>query len=216
MKEWFSNLIEKAAEVPIWMWAIVVAIAIMGGLVLYLRGKKFTARTLAMGALSVALAFILSSLTVFKMQNGGSITPASMFPILAYAWAFGPAAGIVAGLVHGCLQLIQGMYIVHPVQFALDYILPFTFLGFAGFFKKNLPIAVLIGCALRFLSHYVSGMVFWGEYAPPGQPVWIYSLLYNGSYMLPETIICLVVAFIPQIKKLVDNMKMSNQSTVKS
>jgi thiamine transporter len=213
MKEWFSNLIEKAAEVPFWMWAIVVAISILGGLVLYLRGKKFTARTIAIGALSVALAFILSSLTLFKMPQGGSLTPASMFPILAYAWAFGPAPGIVAGIVYGCMQLFQNPQIVHPVQFALDYILPFAFLGFAGFFKKNLTIAILIGCFARFLSHYISGIVFWGMYAPEGQPVWIYSMLYNGSYMLPETILCVIVSFIPQIKKLVNNMKMQ---TVKS
>ncbi len=208
MKEWFSNLIEKAASVPLWMWSIVVALVILGGLVLYLRGKKFTARTLAIGALSVALGFILSSLTLFKMPQGGSLTPASMFPILAYAWAFGPAPGIIAGFVYSLMQLIQGIYIVHPVQFAMDYLLPFSLLGFAAFSKKNLQLGIIIGCFARFLSHYFSGIIFWAEYAPEGQPVWIYSLLYNGSYMLPETIICVAVSFIPQIKKLVDNMKM--------
>ena len=207
MNTWFSNLIEKLIIVPFWMWSTIVAVIILGALFLFLKGKNLSARALSMGALCVALGFILSSITIFKLQNGGSITPASMLPILAYAWAFGPTAGISAGVVYGCLQLIQGIYVVHPVQFALDYILPFAFLGFAAFSKTNLQLAIIIGSLARFLSHFASGIIFWGEYAPAGQPVVVYSLLYNGLYMLPETIICLVLSFVPQLRRIIDNMK---------
>ena len=217
MNEWLQTLVEKIGGIPYWMWTTIVAIAILGALFLFLKGKNFTARTLSMGALCISLGFILSSITVFKLQNGGSITPGSMLPILAYAWAFGPTAGIASGIVYGCMQLIQGIYVVHPVQFALDYILPFAFLGFAGFSKKNLQWASVFGCLARFLSHFTSGIIFWGEYAPAGQPVALYSLLYNGSYMLPEMIICLVLSYVPQLKKIIETMnpKRITVSTVK-
>jgi thiamine transporter len=197
---------------PIWIQIIVICVLILGGGFFLFRGKKFTVRELSIGAISVAIAFVLSYIKV-SLPQGGSVTPASMLPILAYAWAFGPVAGITAGFVYGCLQLMQGMWILHPVQVVLDYLLPFAFLGFAAFSKKNLQIGIVIACVARFLSHYVSGLIFWRMYAPEGQPVAIYSLLYNGSYMLTETIICLALSFVPQLRKLIERMK---QSPVKS
>lgn len=208
MKSYFTTFIEGLLEQPFAAWAAVIGLLIVGILLFYLRGKQFTPRMLAAGAISVAIAFVLSAITLYKMPNGGSITPASMLPILAYAWAFGAPAGIVAGLVHGLLQIIQGAYIVHPVQFLFDYILPFAFLGFAGFFKnKNLIVAIVVACVLRFASHYASGIIFWGEYAPEGQPVWLYSAIYNGSYMLPDTILCVVVALIPAMRRVIDGLR---------
>ena len=46
----------------------------------------------------------------------------------------------------------------------------------------------------RFLCSFASGILIWGEYAPEGQPVWLYSLTYNGGYMLPELIITVAAA----------------------
>ncbi len=215
MSTWLEKLAESMKEVeaiPVWAQIAIIAIIATVGLFLLFKGKKFTAKELSVGALSIALAFILSYIKI-SLPQGGSFTAASMFPILAYAWAFGPAAGITAGFIYGCLQLMQGLWILHPVQVLLDYLLPFAFLGLAGFSKKNFRVGIILACVARFLSHYISGLVFWRIYAPEGQPVWIYSLLYNGSYMLVETIICVAVSFIPQIKTLINNMKMQ---TVKS
>ena len=215
MNTWLEKLVETMKEIqatPIWIQIVVICVLILGGGYFLFRGKKFTARELSIGAISIAIAFVLSYIKV-SLPQGGSVTPASMLPILAYAWAFGPAAGITAGLVYGGLQLMQGMWILHPVQVLLDYILPFAFLGFAAFSRKNLQIGIVIACLARFLCHYVSGLIFWRMYAPEGQPVAIYSLLYNGSYMLAETIICLALSFVPQLKKLIEKMK---QSPVKS
>ena len=162
---------------------------------------------LATGAVCMAIAFVLSFIALYKMPTGGSVTPASMLPIIAFAWAFGAPAGILVGIAYGVLQLTQGMYFLNPVQFLFDYILPFAFLGFAGFFKKkNLIPAIIIVCVLRFLSHYTAGVVFWGNYAPPGQAPWLYSLIYNGSYMLPDTIICVAVALIPAMRKVIEGL----------
>lgn len=215
MNTWLETLAESMKEVkaiPIWLQIIILTVIILVGILILFKSKKFTARELSIGALSIAMAFILSYIKI-SLPQGGSVTAASMLPILAFAWAFGPAAGILAGFIYGCMQMMQGLWILHPAQVALDYILPFAFLGFAAFSKKNLHIGIVIACVARFLSHYISGLIFWRIYAPAGQPVAIYSLIYNGSYMLPEMIICLSLSFIPQIKKLIGNMK---QSTVKS
>lgn len=209
MNTWLEKLAESMKEVkavPIWLQIVILAVIILGGVFLLFKSKKFTARELSIGALSIAMAFILSYIKI-SLPQGGSISAASMLPIIAFAWAFGPAAGILVGFIYGCMQLLQGMWILHPAQVALDYLLPFAFLGFAAFSKKNLQVGIVIACVARFLSHYVSGLIFWRIYAPADQPVAIYSLIYNGTYMLPEMIICLVLSFIPQLKRIIDKMK---------
>jgi thiamine transporter len=203
----FTALYEKFIEQPVISWAALGGLVLLAVILFIVRGEKFTPRMLATGAICMAVAFILSFITLYRMPQGGSITPASMLPIIAFSYAFGAPAGIVVGIAYGLLQLTQGVYIVHPVQFLFDYILPFAFLGLAGLFKKkNLILAIVVACLLRFASHFVSGMVFWGEYAPAGQSVWLYSLIYNGSYMLPETVVCLVVAVIPAMNKVIKGL----------
>ncbi len=211
MNTWLEKLAESMKEVeaiPIWLQIIIISVIALVGLFVMFRSKKFTARELSIGALSIAMAFVLSYIKI-SLPQGGSVTAASMLPILAYAWAFGPVAGITAGFIYGGLQLMQGMWILHPAQVALDYLLPFAFLGFAAFSKKNLQVGIVIACVARFLSHYVSGLIFWGMYAPQGQPVWIYSLFYNGSYMLIEMIVCLAISFVPQFRRIIEKMKQS-------
>jgi len=207
MSDWFGSVAEKLGEIPVSAWISVAALIILGALILIMRKKSFSARLLSIGALCVAASFLLSYIPLFKMPYGGTVTPASMLPIIAYGFAFGPAAGISAGIVYGCLQMLQGVYFVHPVQFLLDYILPFALLGVSGFFnKKYFLLAILTSGFSRFLMHYLSGVVFWGSYAPEGQPVWLYSLIYNGSYMLPEAILCMALGAIPGVRKALLSM----------
>ena len=104
------------------------------------KGKKLTTRMLVQGALCIALAFVLSYIKLFSMPMGGSITLFSMLPIFVFAWMYGPAAGLLAGFAYSLLQVVQGAYVVHPVQFVLDYFLSFTVLGLAGFFPKSLAL----------------------------------------------------------------------------
>lgn len=154
-------------------------------------------------AIFTALAVVLDRLTLFTMPQGGSVTLA-MLPIFIIAFRRGGAAGLLCGFLVGLIQLIFGGYFLNLFQVALDYLLAYAAVGLAGFFRSGkqapgLP-ALLLGGLLsglaRFASHFLSGIIFYGEYAPEGTPVWIYSLIYNGSFMVPCALIALLALVI--------------------
>jgi len=152
-------------------------------------------RILVEGALMVALGLVLSFVKVYTLPNGGSITLGSMIPVLIFSLRYGAPAGFLAGVAHGLLQLIVEPYFVHPAQVILDYPLAFGLLGLAGLLQTRPLAGVALGIAGRFVSHYLSGVIFFAQYAPEGMSPFLYSALYNGSYLLPEMIIsALVVA----------------------
>ena len=190
-------------------WSILVAILGVVCIVLLLRRQKWTIQMLSTGALCVALAFVLSCLTLYRMPNGGSITPASMLPILVFAWIYGPIPGIAAGTMDGIMQLVQGAYVIHPMQFLLDYILPFAVLGIAGLFRKDnqLPFGIVLGSAARFIIHVLSGVIYFASSAPAGQSPLLYSLGYNATYLVPELIICLAIVLVPRMKHALIRIK---------
>ena len=196
-----------------WILFGVLAVAVVALVILLVKmGKKqdrpasrFDTKALVYGALALSLAFVLSYLRLFRMPQGGSITPGSMLPIFVYAYWYGPKKGIIVGIAYALLQMIQDAWFVHPAQIFLDYILAFGVLGVAGFFKKNLYAGIIVGGLLRFASHLVSGVIFFAEYAPEGVSPWIYSLGYQASCILPDLVICLVLAVI--LKKTIDRLK---------
>lgn len=156
-----------------------------------------------------ALSFILDKLPLFVMPQGGSIT-LSMLPIVIIAFRWGLKGGLLTGLISGLLQLITGGMIYHWAQALLDYTLAYTLIGIAAVTtywltksakennKRSMIIAIAVGTTiggmLRFFIHFLGGVIFFGSYAPPGQPVWLYSFLYNASYMIPSIILCSIVA----------------------
>lgn len=159
-------------------------------------------------AVMIALALVLDQIRLFKMPQGGSVTAGSMIPLLLVALRHGPKWGITAGALAGVLQyLLSGDQPVHPLQLLLDYPVAFGAIGLAGLAagKSNAAAAWMGSLALlgRFAAHLVSGAVFFAEYAPPGQNVWAYSALYNGSYMLPEIVISgiLLMLLLPALQR---------------
>ena len=158
--------------------------------------KNLTLRALTEGAVFVALAQILS------LPQGGSITVA-MLPIFLYCarWGFGP--GLLASFVYSLLQLLlDGAYAWGWQSMLGDYIVAFTVLGLAGLFHKQhygFFTGTAVGSLARFLVHYLVGVWVWGEYMPESffgmtmTTPWFYSFLYNGSYMIIDMLICLVV-----------------------
>lgn len=181
----------------------------LGGLVFLKKSKevKFTTRMIVYGSLCISLSFILSFIRLYKMPQGGTVTPGSMLPMIIYAMVFGPIPGIIAGFAQGILQYIQDPSIVHWAQVFIDYPLAFALLGLAGLQRKSLIKAILIGSLGRYSMHFISGIVFFGHYAPEGTPVAIYSLIYNATYLGPDIIICVAIGLMSQIQSLVKELQ---------
>jgi thiamine transporter len=150
---------------------------------------RFDTRVLAEVSVMVALSLVLNFIKVYQLPQGGSITLGSMVPVLLISFRRGPKVGVFSGVVFGMAQMLLDGWFYSPVGMILDYPLAFGALGLAGIFRKTPLIGVVVSLATRFLSHFISGVVFFGMYAPEGMSPIVYSAVYNGSYMLPEMVI---------------------------
>jgi len=206
----FANLLELK-----WYTVLVVAALLCLGIVLYVgaRRTKWDSRRIANAAMCIAIAYILSLIKLYKMPQGGSVTPASLLPMVAFALACGPLQGVIAGCAYGLLDLLQDPYVIHPVQMLVDYPLASAALALGGLaaflpIKKELklPAAVLLGAIGKYAMAVLSGTVFFSEYAPVGQSALIYSLSYNIMYVGPDALICMLVASIPGMYRIVESI----------
>ena len=195
-------LIEKLSKMTTRQWCFAIgALVVMVGLLIYLAKRpqkegKTDVRALTYGALCMAMSFVLSYIKLYSMPLGGSVTLASMLPLLWYSNKFGMRNGFIAGTAYGLLQLIQKPEIYHWVQVLLDYPLAFMMLGLAGS-VKNLQLGSILGVAGRWICHIISGAVFFGEWMPEGwSNAWVYSAAYNGAYLLVDLILCIVLSFV--------------------
>jgi thiamine transporter len=195
-------LIEKLSKMTTRQWCFAIgALVVMVGLLIYLAKRpqkegKTDVRALTYGALCMAMSFVLSYIKLYSMPLGGSVTLASMLPLLWYSNKFGMRNGFIAGAAYGLLQLIQKPEIYHWVQVLLDYPLAFMMLGLAGS-VKNLQLGSILGVTGRWICHIISGAVFFGEWMPEGwSNAWVYSAAYNGAYLLVDLIICIVLSFV--------------------
>jgi len=172
-------------------------------------------------ALTVALSAVLSMLAVRLPINiaGGSISFA-LLPLLVLSLRRGLAPGIVAGALFGCVDLLIEPFFVAPVQVLLDYPVAYAAVGLAGVgsgayrraaersASAGTAVALgnmVIGGAARLAAAWLSGVVFFGANAPAGQPVWLYSLAYNLSYIVPSFAICAAaaIAILPLLERAV-------------
>lgn len=151
-------------------------------------------------AVTVSLAVICSLIKVWEMPQGGSVA-LTMIPILLVSLRCGAWAGMVSGAIYGVVSLLIAGVIYHPMSVVLDYVLAFGILGVAGFFKKD-ALGITCGTALgvfgRFICSTISGAVLFAEYAPVGQNPWVYSVIYQATYLVPEliiTLLCLLFLF---------------------
>lgn len=156
-------------------------------------------RGIAEIAVAIALAAVLHLVKLWEMPQGGSITLGTMVPLLIIALRRGPAAGALAGALYGLFEgwiLSGGKFFYHPVQVILDYPVAFGLLGLAGFFTRSPAFGVVVASAARYLAHVLSGVVFFAQYAPKGQPVWLYSLGYNITYLGPDFAVATVLTLL--------------------
>lgn len=172
----------------------------------------FLVEVAVFSALAYLLDLVSGLLSLKIWPQGGSISIA-MIPIFLMAFRWGVKGGILSGFLLGLLQFILGFSQIYTLlQGIIDYAIAFAVVGLAGIFASQVKdslvnnnrrkwitfvlLGTFLGSALRYLAHVVSGIVFFGEYAPEGQPVTVYSLLYNGTYMLPSFIVCAIIVIL--------------------
>lgn len=198
--------------------AIIIAI---GLLAFFFGGKEkreFDSKSISYAAVCMASSYALSYIKLWSMPQGGSLTLASLLPLMLYAYMFGVRKGVMTGAVYGALQCIQNPWLIHPAQFLLDYPVAFAAIGLAGTFasvKKldKLPqvqfaLGAVLAAVLRFAAHVLSGVFAFSEYSTLDS-VWIYSLGYN-AFVFPDIAVAIAVGvillsvkpFLAQIKRI--------------
>lgn len=174
-----------------------------------MKTQRWTTKMLVTAAICIAMSYLLSFIKLWSMPTGGSLTAVSMLPLMFFAWIYGVGPGMIAGVAYGLLQLIQKPEIYHWIQLLFDYPIAFAMLGLAGCFRKSdkpwaLPAGVVLGCFGRFLCHFFTGAVFFGEYAATQTFIGIctYSLVYNGGYMGAEAILSGLISSLPSVRNM--------------
>lgn len=204
----FSSIKEGFADAPKHPTAIfaVVGLLVLAFLILKMRKVKLTTHVMTNIGIALALSTVLKMVKFYQMPNGGSATLGSMVPILLIGLLYGPEIGFITGLLFGVIDFILAPYIMHPVQVLFDYPLAFTALGIVGYFKNKGKALTLVGVVLaifaRFLSHFISGIVFYASSAPAGTSAAAFSFTYNMSYIAPEAVLCIIVLAILPIKQI--------------
>ena len=198
MEELFSH--------PTSGFAILGLLLLVGG-GLYIKRVRLTTPIIVHIALMLALSTILYQLRLFHLPQGGAVTLGAMVPLLLLSWRHGPGIGTLSGFLYGMISLLQDPFILHPVQVLFDYPLPFMAMGLAGLLPQRIYLATALAFMGRFLCHFISGLVFFGSYAPEGMSPAIYSLTLNGSFMLTEFLICCVVLKFLPVQRLLAAMQ---------
>lgn len=169
--------------------------------------QKSSIKRLCVSAIMIALATVLSLIKVYTLPLGGSITLLSMLPIVFLSVSYGMGWGFFSAFVYSIIQMFLDLAAVAswgltPAIFvgciAFDYILAYTALGIAGIFRNKgvwgTALGTLLALFLRFFSHFLSGVILFRSYEMFNSP-FLWSLAYNGSYMLPEMIFTAVAVF---------------------
>lgn len=161
-------------------------------------------------AIMLALGFILSMLKIIHMPFGGSVTAFSMLPVIVIAYRHKTAWGLLAGFAASILQMLSGMndltYATSAAAMTaiifLDYIIAFTAMGLGGIFRGKIKdqgaaiaLGALVACVIRYLCHVISGCTAWEGVSIPSSDAFVYSLIYNAAYMIPETVVTVVGAY---------------------
>lgn len=164
--------------------------------------KKKSLYKLCECAVFVALSLALMPIEIPGPSFGGDIDLV-MIPLLIIAFRHGAVYGTLSGAVFGFLKCLIGGGIGWGLpSVLLDYVLAYAAVGVAGVFKGKywaVELSALVGCAVRFAVHFVSGVTIYKILVPTevagmtiANPV-LYSIVYNAFYMLPNTVIAIVL-----------------------
>ncbi len=151
-------------------------------------------------AFYLALFFVLDYISNIlpSMPQGGSIGLGTIALLMA-SYQLDWKKGTIVSVLSVLLQFVTGrMYILGPLQFILDYLIPFGIYGIACLFPNYgwFYSGILITNLIRFVSHTLSGVYFY-------ETTWLASMAYQASYMIPTLIADLI--FVPLLMKVVGN-----------
>ncbi len=166
----------------------------------------FQTKILAEIIVFAALSAVLYIIRPFTLPYGGSITLGSMVPVMWLSMRRGVHVGIIAGAIFGLAALLIDVMllpyspITNPMQVFLEYPIAFGALGLAGILHRRSTIfaAISVGISglIKFLLHFIAGIIFWAWTIPEGWDPTLWSAVYNGSFLLPEFIISAIILFI--------------------
>jgi len=206
MNNFFNTLKEGFNEIynsPLSLATLIGVILIILALIRFKKIKLDTKVITRIG-IALALATILHLVKLVDLPNGaGSINLGSMVPILIISFMYGPEIGMLTGFLFGVIYLIISPYILHPIQVLFDYPLPFMAVGLAGFFKNKKLLGTTLGMFIRFIFHFISGVLFFGEFAPKGWSPILYSFIVNGSVVLGNLLVILIIISLLPISKII-------------
>ncbi|MGL5757040.1 MAG: energy-coupled thiamine transporter ThiT [Paraclostridium sp.] len=193
---------------------LIISIILFGLYIKDVSKTKFETKEIVMIAMFSSISFILYMIQFIKYPQGGGITLFSMLPTMLLSILYGRCAGVTGGLVFGLLKLLNGVYVVHPAQFILDYLLSTMALGLAGEFGSEKKSDIVKGCllatSLSVLVCIISGVVYFGQYAPEGMNIVVYSCLYNISSAGVEGLFSTIILVLLPITRFKKVLKLSN------
>jgi thiamine transporter len=171
-----------------------------------MSNSRFPPKILAEVSVVIALSLILKDVLppIIHLPQGGSITIAGLVPLLWFALRRRFYYGAFTGGIYGILHMLNGGYVINPIQGLLDYPLAFAALGLAGFFRKYPLIGVGVGIIGRFICSFLSGVFFFTDPATPLIGRATISAIYNGAYLIGEFIISSIVFYLLIKRKLID------------
>lgn len=213
VNDWDENVFKLT---PLGLVSVGILIAVLIVIAILLRAKQNVNRRaiattqLVFSAAAMALAIVTAEIKFTRLPMGGSITLFSMLFIVLIGYWYGLKAGLMTGFAYGLLQFLMDPVFYSPIQLIIDYPLAFGALGLSGFFseKKNgLVKGYILGVIGRYVFAVISGVVFFGHYAPEGTPAIIYSLTYNATYIVPEAIATAVIISIPAVSKAMNYVR---------
>ncbi len=213
--DWIDG--KYSEDYQLWIAVIVfMAIAIVAIFAIVKRDDtQHDARAVAMASVCIAISFALSYIRLFKLPQGGSITMASISLLAIYSYMYGIKRGVLAGIVYGVLQSIQDPWVVHPIQYLLDYPMAFAMIGLVGVFKgktKSVQCVIALGFLVavvgRYICHFFSGAIFFGEYGADFGILnaWAWGAVYNLFVFVDGAIAYVVTSRLmasKQIRKMV-------------
>ncbi len=197
----------------------ILCVVIFGGAFFFDKESENNAKYVTYAGVCIATSYALSFVKFLQMPQGGSITLASMLPLMLFAYKFGTKKGVLAGFVYGLLQLIQNPVIYHPLQMFMDYMVAFSALGLTGMFRKfnffkdndvvKFALGAFVAGTLRYLCHVVTGVYVFYTWAQEGYSAVAWGFVYN-AFVYVDLAIVLVVGCLVLLNKSFKNRFLYN------